>query len=215
MTYDELVAAVLAWVNKPEIEPQIPAFIALAEAQMNRVLTDAGVAGATRQATLLITSGTFNAPADLARPEQLVISGQPPLTNVTPQAFEALAAETGPASNGRPTLFGVCGAQIRVWPVPDGPYGATLTYQARPPALGPGNPSNWALANHPDIYLYGTLAQTAPFLGEDARLATWGGLFVQALDAAVAAERARRGSQKTPAYRPHIPFHPSRSPEQP
>jgi hypothetical protein len=39
--------------------------------------------------------------------------------------------------------------------------------------LAAGNPTNWLLQNHPDIYLYGALVESAPFLKDDERIPVW------------------------------------------
>ena len=36
---------------------------------------------------------------------------------------------------------------------------------------------------HPDIYLYGALLQSAPFLKDDARVPIWDGLYQRAIEA--------------------------------
>jgi len=48
--------------------------------------------------------------------------------------------------------------------------------------LSDSNTYNWLLQDAPDVYLYGTLMHTAPFLGEDARIPVWANLYQSALD---------------------------------
>ena len=69
------------------------------------------------------------------------------------------------------------GTEIQVYPPPDGTYTAELVYYAEIPALTDSNTTNWLLTLAPDIYLYGTLMQTAPYLQDDARLQTWAALY--------------------------------------
>jgi hypothetical protein len=51
---------------------------------------------------------------------------------------------------------------------------------------------NWLLTAHPDIYLWGTLSASAPYIGNDARLATWQTLYAQAVLAARTIDRQRK-----------------------
>ena len=44
------------------------------------------------------------------------------------------------------------------------------------------NTTNWLLTLAPDIYLYGALLESAPYIKEDARIQTWGLGFKTALD---------------------------------
>src|SRR5262249_4236945 len=65
---------------------------------------------------------------------------------------------------------------------PDMIYTGTLVYWQSFTPLSGSTPSNWILASHPDVYLYGALTQAAPYLIDDARLLTWGNLFTTALE---------------------------------
>jgi hypothetical protein len=202
MTYADLTAAILAWLNKPEVEQSVPTFIALAEAQLNRQLAENGVTGAVVRSNLTLASEYVSAPANLTRPLSLTITAGDRLENVTAQGFDVLKRRR--TATGQPTHFTLIGAQVRLLPVPDTPYTAELVYEAVLPALSDANPSNWLLAAYPDAYLYGALVQASPFLGDDTRLATWSSLFTTALDGLLTAERAKRGAQNTAAYQPYI-----------
>ena len=48
-----------------------------------------------------------------------------------------------------------------------------MIYRQNIPALTSTNTSNWLLTLAPDLYLYGTLLETAPYLKEDERIQTW------------------------------------------
>jgi hypothetical protein len=54
------------------------------------------------------------------------------------------------------------------------------------------NTSNWLLADSPDIYLYASLLQAAPYLQDDQRITVWAALYTSALnDLKVSDERSR------------------------
>jgi len=57
-----------------------------------------------------------------------------------------------------------------------------LVYYARIPALSDSNTSNWLLDYSPDIYLYGALMQSAPYLQNDERITIWSSLYLKAID---------------------------------
>jgi hypothetical protein len=48
-------------------------------------------------------------------------------------------------------------------------------------SLSDSNTTNTILTNYPDLYLYGALAESAPFIMQDDRLKTWAGLYKEAL----------------------------------
>jgi hypothetical protein len=59
----------------------------------------------------------------------------------------------------------------------------TITYSGYVtlPALGSGQATNWLLDDHPDIYLYGSLAEAYAHLRDDESAATYKGLSDEAL----------------------------------
>jgi hypothetical protein len=70
-------------------------------------------------------------------------------------------------------------------------------YYAQIPSLSVSNTTNWLLTEAPDVYLYATLIQSAPYLKEDERIGTWAGIYQRLLaDLKVSDERARIGSSK-------------------
>jgi hypothetical protein len=80
-------------------------------------------------------------------------------------------------------------------PAPDSTYTGELTYYAKIPALSDAATTNWLLGVAPDVYLYGSLMEAAPYLDDDARVQTWGGLLEQAMSAIeIESDRARIGS---------------------
>jgi hypothetical protein len=55
-----------------------------------------------------------------------------------------------------------------------------MIYRANIPPLA-ANSTNWLLALAPDLYLYGALLESAPYIKEDARIQTWGLGFTSAM----------------------------------
>ena len=58
-------------------------------------------------------------------------------------------------------------------PTPDAAYTIEMVYRQYVPPLV-SNGTNWLLALAPDLYLYGALLETSPYIKEDARIQTWG-----------------------------------------
>ena len=56
-----------------------------------------------------------------------------------------------------------------------------MTYYKIPKVLSDTNPSNEYLDVCPDLILYASLAESAPFLMDDPRLATWQALYAEGL----------------------------------
>lgn len=178
-TYSELKASVADWLNRSDLTATIPDFIALAESQVERKLR-------TRQmivranATIDTEYGTV--PADFLEVKSLKLQTNP----VTPLQFETIDSldnlQSQYPSSSKPRYFSIVGSQIRTVPLPDSSYTAELTYYAKLTKLSGSVDTNWLLTAAPDVYLYGSLLQAAPYLKDDARIQVWATLYTSAMD---------------------------------
>ena len=75
-------------------------------------------------------------------------------------------------ATGRPAHYCVQGANFRFGPTPDVAYTATLVYYLKVPALTDSATSNWVLAQHPDAYMYGAMAELCGFT-QDPMAGKW------------------------------------------
>ena len=107
-----------------------------------------------------------------------------PVTSLTFQTIDALdqLSNTTYLSSGKPLYFTVVGNQFRLLPIPDGAYTADLVYYAKLTKLSSTVATNWLLTQAPDVYLYGSLLQAAPYLQDDARISVWSSLYMAGLD---------------------------------
>jgi hypothetical protein len=179
-TYAELKTSIGDWLNRSDLTSVIPDFISLAEAQIERTLR-------ARQ-MIVRANASFDAqygavPSDFLETKSLKLTStnpQTPLEFLSIDALDQKAAEY--TASGKPRFFGVVGGQLRIVPTPDSTYTTELTYYAKLSKLSTSNTSNWLLASSPDIYLYGSLLQAAPYLQDDARIQTWATLYERALN---------------------------------
>ena len=178
-TYAELKTSVGDWLNRSDLTTAIPDFISLAEAQIERNLR-------TRQ-MLLRSTATIDTeyaavPADFLEVKSFKLNTNP----VTPLQFETIDSMDNLSvvynSSGKPAYFSVVGGQFRFVPIPDTSYTGELTYYAKLSKLSSTNTTNWLLTAAPDVYLYGALMQAAPYLQDDARIATWASLYKTGLE---------------------------------
>jgi hypothetical protein len=179
-TYTELKASVADWLNRTDLTSVVPDFIALAEAQIERTLR-------TRQmivrATASIDTEYSAVPADFLETKSIKLNTNP-VTALTFESIDALDAlkSTTYISAGKPQYFSIVGGQIRVLPVPDSTYTAELIYYAKLTKLSASVASNWLLSQAPDVYLYGSLMQAAPYLKDDARIPVWAAIYTRGLE---------------------------------
>ena len=122
-------------------------------------------------------------PADFLETKSLKLTSTNPLTPLSFLSIDDMdAARSHYTASGRPRFFSVVGGQFRISPTPDATYTAELTYFAKLAKLSSTVASNWLLTSSPDIYLYGSLLQAAPYLQDDARIQTWATLYERALN---------------------------------
>ena len=191
-TYAELQDAVTVWLNKPDVDQTVTTLISLAEADINRKLRHWKM---QKRSVAEINSQYSAVPSDWLQTVRFYTTdgGTQPMDLISQADMidrKALAANV----SGRPQFYAVTGGQFEFYPVPDDTYNAELVFFAEVPALSDANTSNWLLTDAPDVYLYGTLVHSAPFLGEDARLATWTALYKAALDGLNATSETARYS---------------------
>lgn len=181
-TYTELKASLADWLNRSDLTSVIPDFISLAEAQMERQLrTRQMIVRATASFAAAAEYGTV--PDDFLEVKSIKLDTNP-VTSLTFQTIDSLdqLSNTTYLSSGKPLYFTVVGNQFRLLPIPDGAYTAELVYYSKLTKLSASVATNWLLTQAPDVYLYGSLLQAAPYLQDDARITVWSSLYLAGLE---------------------------------
>ncbi|MGB9116824.1 phage adaptor protein [Bradyrhizobium sp.] len=164
---------------------RIPTFIQLAEAKFNRQLF---VRQMEQRSTALIDT-TSSEPEFISLPSDFQSMRRVRLSGVTGKP--CLEFKSGTQMDeyrfgisdvaAKPRYFTVFGDEIELAPTPDQNYTVEMIYRTNIPSLGT-NADNWLLALAPDLYLYGALLESAPYIKEDGRIQTWGLGFTSALN---------------------------------
>ncbi len=101
-----------------------------------------------------------------------------PLNYVTPQLLPRINAGS---ITGIPEAYTMRAGYILMGPVPSSSYTMEIDYYAKVAALSDAAPTNTMLTNNPDIYLYGSLMESEPFIMNDGRVALWQAAFARAI----------------------------------
>lgn len=191
-TYDELKTSVADFLNRDDITSTIPTFISLAEANMQRKIRHWRM---EKRSTAEIDTQYSAIPADFFEVIRFyVTSGDTKPLELISQAELLDRKRKNLNTSGSPSYYAITAGEIEVYPVPDGTYDAELYYYSRIPALSDSNTSNWVLEYFPDVYLYGTLVHSAPYLKDDNRTQLWASLYQEAIDAInLESERSKFG----------------------
>lgn len=187
-TYTNLQTAAIEWLARDQdttLIARIPTFIQMFEAKMNRELFVRQME--QRTTTTADTSTTepefISLPTDfqsMRRVRLSSVTGKPALEFRSALQMDELRLTSGNIA-GQPRYFSVFGVEMELLPTPDQNYTIEMVYRQNIPALS-SNSTNWLLTLAPDLYLYGTLLESAPYIKEDARIQTWGLGFQSARD---------------------------------
>ncbi len=188
-SYSALKSSIADWLNRDDLTSVIPDFISLAEAQIERKLPTQKM---VKRSTATIDTPFSALPSDFLAAKSLVLTATAPVQTLTFLSEDELDAKKYIyRTTGTPKYFALIGNQIEVLPPPDTGYAAELTYVATLAKLSDSNVSNWVLERHPDVYLYGSLLQAAPYLRDDERIGVWSSIYQSAInDMIVQDERA-------------------------
>jgi hypothetical protein len=200
-TYSDLKASVSDWLNRADLTTVVSDFIALSEARFNRELR---VAQMVKVATATVSDGYFAVPSDYLQTISLRLTSP----NNYNGKCEFVSIQRLNELNGNPNLtntsryYSIVDGNFRLAPQPSGDTTLELTYYGKVPALSDSNTTNWLLTKSPDLYLYASLMQAAPYLKDDERVALWATAMGQAMEAMqLEAERAQFPEGKLNATR--------------
>ena len=181
-TYTTLKASIANWLNRSDLTAEIQDdFIKLTEADLNSKLR---VRSMIAQVNITVNAETADLPTDFLQIRDFyTLSGQTktPLVYTTPAQMDTTS---GTSTTGKPTTFTILGDTLRFSPKPDATYTAVMNYFKKFPALSSTNATNYILASHPAIYLYGSLFHAANFLGgiNPQQVQTWQQMYATAME---------------------------------
>ena len=186
--YISLQAAVTEYLARDQdttLIARIPTFVQLAEAKFNRQLF---VRQMEQRSTALVNTASSE-PEFISLPSDFQSMRRVRLSSVT--AKPSLEFKSGTQLDeyrfatsdivAQPRYFTVFGDEIELAPTPDAAYTIEMVYRQAIAPLASGG-TNWLLTLAPDLYLYGALLESAPYIKEDARIQTWGLGFTSALN---------------------------------
>jgi len=172
-TFAELKANIADFLNRDDLTSSIPTFIALAEAQINRDLRHWKMKS---RVSFTIDQEYEDLPSDWLETVSFNAGNKYPLKLASREtiADKRMGSED---TAGTPEYYAHIADKFEFYPTPDDTYTGDLLYYQRLPALSDSNTSNWLLTDSPDVYLYGALIHSAPYLQEDGRAGTWAQLY--------------------------------------
>lgn len=188
-SYSDLRTTVLTLIDGDDVGSQsiaqatLDLLIGLGEQRVYRELRASTM---VTPLSLAVTNNAATLPADLIELKEAYFSGRRPVEIVQLDYLRKLEAEAPRA--GISYMAAQDGETLRFWPLASGTV--LGSYYKKPAALS-GWTDTATVNRYPELFVFGALAESAPFLGEDERIPTWEGLYKGWLDAARKNEQSR------------------------
>lgn len=167
-TYGGLAAAITSWLERGDLDDQVPDMVRLAESQIERALR---VREMQATVTGTFADGAADLPDDFLDLAAISLTTSPrrPLRYLPLGEFMALPSRE---ETGTPLYVTYVGSEMLIAPIQaDAPY--ELVYYQRLPALGTSQQTNWLLDKAPDLYLFAALCELEAFSQNDERIGLW------------------------------------------
>lgn len=172
-TYAELKTEIADFLNRDDITSVIPTFIKLAEAGFNRDIRHFEME--SRQ-TADVDDRFLTRPSDWLETIRMNTTGNGTRTLELMSAHSMQDKRFSTTdTSGDPAYYAHVDGKFELFPTPNSSVNIELLYVKKIPALSDSNTTNWLLNRYPDLYLYGALVHSAPYLQEDTRV----GMFTQ------------------------------------
>jgi|TARA_R100000455_G_scaffold6503_1_gene2563 hypothetical protein len=190
-TYDNLKSEIASFLNRDDLTANIDTFIDLAETRHARDLRIREMEAVSTSITTVAGTQSYDLPTGYLELRYAMLQTSPytMLQYMTPADFFRVYNEG--EGTGMPVYYTIVGKKIYLGHSPDSANVLELGFFQRATALSSSNTTNDILTNFPDLYLYGSLAETSPFLMQDERLAVWSSLYKEGVR--TANESAQRG----------------------
>ena len=167
--YSTLQTALTDWLARSDLTSFTANFIQNAESKIYKRLRVREMETALSAA---ISSGVLALPSGYVGLKYAYVDGSPVQWLDVTDAEYIYRCYPVRSAGGKPKFMAREGANFIFGPYPDSNYTIKGIYYAKPTALRTET-TNSLLTNHPDLFLYESLLESAPFIGDDPRLQTW------------------------------------------
>ena len=178
-THADLIAAVGKYLHRSDLATVVPDFIVLAEAKLNRILRIRAME-ATETGTVAATVALPTGCVEIISLTAATGTVYSPLTYAPPSSIVGI-----PTNSKRYTIVG---ENIEFINLQVGTY--ILNYYKKLDPLSAG--ANWLITNAPDVYLYATLVEAAPYINDDKRVSTWSQFLANSINQLMESDRRDR-----------------------
>lgn len=145
-------------------------FISLGELRIYRDLRVRQMETALSSA---IASGVVAVPTGYVELKYAYVDGSPIARLVKKDAEWIYANYPTRSADGKPVAIAREAENFIFGPYPDSTYTIKGVYYKKLPALSGSNTTNWLITDAPDLILFASLCEAAPWMQDDARIPIW------------------------------------------
>lgn len=178
-SYADLQTSIANFLARDDLTAQIPNFIQLAEARINREL-ETREQEKRVQAPLVAGDEYIALPTDLREVREVKLNTSP-LTVLSYASPTGLDTQYSSNGQGKPQGYSIVGKEMKVRPVPDSSYTMEIIYIGNVDALSDVSTPT-LFTRSPDLYLYGALTEAYVYLLDEQRAAQYDEKFTRAIN---------------------------------
>jgi hypothetical protein len=188
MTYNSLLDDLRAYLERgatlatdPTVYEMLPMLIGMAERRLARELKIQGTVNVVTS-LLVIGQSVYDKPDRWRETVSMFVgigTGNNTRSEIYPRAYEYIRSYwPNPTTTGTPRFYADYDySHWLIAPTPASALPMEILYYELPPLLDDTNQTNWFTEYAPNALLYATLLESAPFLKNDERIATWEGFY--------------------------------------
>ncbi|HAI39219.1 MAG TPA: hypothetical protein DCM40_14400 [Maribacter sp.] len=180
-TYSNLKTSIANYLNRSDLTAFLGDFILLTEARLNRELRVREMVNTDTSITTVAGTQSYALPTGYLEATTIIFQSDPFCTLRFISNTDFYNKYNNSQARGKPTYFTVVGTNILLGVPPNSATTLQVNYYKKLDTLSDSNTTNTILTNYPELYLYGALAESAPFIMQDERINVWGTLYKEAL----------------------------------
>ncbi len=178
-SYADLQTSIANFLARDDLTAQIPNFIQLAEARINREL-ETREQEKRVQATLVAGDEYIALPTDLREVREVKLNTSP-LTVLDYASPTSLDTQYSSNGQGKPLGYSIVGKEMKMRPIPDSAYTMEIVYIGSVDTLS-ATSTPTLFTRSPDVYLYGALTEAYVYLLDEQRAAQYDEKFTRAIN---------------------------------
>lgn len=197
--YGTLKTEIADFLDRSDLTAVVPTFITFAHDKLNRDLRTRQM---VQRATASVDSEYSALPANFLQIRDIRLNTNPvtALESITSEQQNQERQRFGNTTR-QPKYYTIVGETFQVFPTPDATYECELAYYEKIPVMAADGDTNWLLTKCPEVYLYGALVHSSPYLKDDERTVIWQTLYRSIFDSLEREDDKSRFSGTTPRLR--------------